>query len=92
MLNRLNRSILNKSLGGIYLGTFTLGAMEGFKYSMKEWEGIEEKNIKLSKTGIVFQYLHTGILTSSYGLMYCMGLTLSPILIPSIFILDKIKY
>ena len=76
---------------GTYGITFTSGCYYGHKMAMMDWDNIEKNNLKLNTFEKSVQYFHTGSLTLLCGISGCVLLTLSPIVVPSIYFINKIK-
>ena len=74
-----------------YSSSFLYGTKIGYNFAMDDWKNIKKNNIQLTTVARGFQYLHTGVLTIAGGVTGCVFLTISPIIIPSFYILKNQK-
>lgn len=88
-------SFVNKALKSVvcltYTSAYVYGTKRGYDFAMVDWDNIKKRNIQLNTTERYAQYFHTSVLTLGGGICGCIFLTISPILIPGFYLLDRKK-
>lgn len=85
------KTISKGAIMTIYGSAFTYGTYEGYNWAMVDWNNIKVNNIKMNYVETGVQYFHTSLLTVTGGFAGCIFLTLSPLVIPSYFIIKNIN-